>query len=148
MENNKIVLADESRIKLRFIRQQLNLSAENVAVEIGKSKAWLGQIERGKLHSIKTNNLIELLNIYKNHTENAELLKIIDEFQRQKSLWKPAIFKVKSCDKCPFFMDEYPACNFTGKLIMKMGEEENGFPSECPLCNGMIYIEREGNANE
>lgn len=69
MEQNKFKLSSEVLAQLRYMRQYMNLAAEDVSVELGKSKAWLGQIERGKLLSIKKNDLIKLLEMYTVYSE-------------------------------------------------------------------------------
>ena len=69
MEPKKYKLSPDVRTQLRFLRQQNNLAAEDVSVELGKSKAWLAQIERGKLFTIKKADLIELLKMYTNYSE-------------------------------------------------------------------------------
>lgn len=69
MEQKKYKLTPDVRTQLRFLRQQSNLAAEDVSVELGKSKAWLAQIERGKLFSIKRNDLLELLKMYTEFSE-------------------------------------------------------------------------------
>lgn len=81
MEQKKYTLSVDIRTQLRFMRQSLNLSAEDVSVELGKSKAWLGQIERGKLLSIKREDLVELLVTYTNYNHNEILYDgVLDNF--------------------------------------------------------------------
>jgi transcriptional regulator with XRE-family HTH domain len=70
MEQLKYNLTPTIKNELRFLRQKRHLAAEDVSIELGKSKAWLGQIERGKLLSIKKDDLIKLLLIYTNFTEH------------------------------------------------------------------------------
>ena len=70
MKQNSYLLTSVSRTQLRSMRKSKGFSAENVSVEIGKSKAWLGQIERGKLLSIKKDDLIKLLLIYTNYDKD------------------------------------------------------------------------------
>ena len=64
MKQTKYKLPDFVRGYLRKMRKDMQLSAEDISVELGYSKAWLGQIERGKLHSIKEADLVKLLLIY------------------------------------------------------------------------------------
>lgn len=64
MNNEKYKLTDINREHLRLIRKQRKLAAEDVSVELGFSKAWLGQIERGKLQTIKYHDLAKLMAIY------------------------------------------------------------------------------------
>ena len=64
MEQTKYFLSEECRTQLRFLRQGVKMAAEDVSVALDHSKAWLGQIERGKLQSIKKKDLVRLLSIY------------------------------------------------------------------------------------
>lgn len=59
----KYKLLDSQRNFLRERRKIKHISAENLSAQLGKSKAWLGQIERGKLFSIKETSLVDLLSI-------------------------------------------------------------------------------------
>lgn len=68
MEQKKYKLTNINRNSLRLMRKEQKLAAEDVSTRIGKSKAWLGQIERGKLQSIKKDDLSELLSIYYSNT--------------------------------------------------------------------------------
>ncbi len=64
MDDKKYKLTETNRENLRLLRKKRNLAAEDVSVELGKSKAWLGQIERGKLQSIKYSDLVKLMALY------------------------------------------------------------------------------------
>lgn len=64
MKRDKYILTEINRKDLRALRKKYNLAAEDVSVELGYSKAWLGQIERGKLQTIKQDDLAKLLSLY------------------------------------------------------------------------------------
>lgn len=64
MSQNKIRLTDEQRIKLRELRKKSKKAAEDVSVELGYSKAWLGQVERGKFQTIKQDDLLKLMAMF------------------------------------------------------------------------------------
>lgn len=70
MKQNKYILSTHVRNQLRVLRKNKCLSAENVSMELGKSKAWIEQIERGKIQSIKQDDLVKLLTIYTNFNNN------------------------------------------------------------------------------
>lgn len=76
MEQKKI-LTDIERRFLRVKRKECGYSAENVSIEMGKSKAWLGQIERGKLKTITMEDYKKLEKIYSNINEEVKLEAII-----------------------------------------------------------------------
>ena len=64
MNVNKIRLTEEQRERLREIRKNSHKAAEDISVQLGYSKAWLGQIERGKLQTIKKDDLQKLADIF------------------------------------------------------------------------------------
>lgn len=64
MSSNKIKLTDDQRKRLRELRKKANKAAEDVSVELGYSKAWLGQIERGKFQTIKQDDLLKLMTMF------------------------------------------------------------------------------------
>ena len=81
MEQKKFKLSEEVQTQLRLMRQHLNLAAEDVSTDLGKSKAWLGQIERGKLLSIKREDLVNLLLMYTTYSEHEILNKgVLENF--------------------------------------------------------------------
>ena len=59
--SNKITLTDIQRQALRTARKAANIAAEDLSVEMKYSKAWLGQLERGKFQTIKNDDLMYLL---------------------------------------------------------------------------------------
>ena len=59
----KYTLNDKHRELLRKMRNFRGLSAEEVSEKINHHKSWLGQIERGRLASIKKDDLDKLLSI-------------------------------------------------------------------------------------
>lgn len=81
MDKDKYRLSKEQREKLRKIRKEKHLAAEDVSVELGYSKAWLGQIERGKLQTIKQEELAKLIALYTdNEYKSNEMGKICEQF--------------------------------------------------------------------
>lgn len=60
---DKYILTDVHREYLKTKRQALCLSAETVSEKLNHHKSWLGQIERGRLNSIKKDDFIKLLSI-------------------------------------------------------------------------------------
>lgn len=69
MEQKKYILREKTRTQLQYLRKETKLTIEEVSLMIGKSKDWLGQIERGKLQGIKKEDLIKLLLIYTDYTK-------------------------------------------------------------------------------
>lgn len=61
---NKFILNNEIRSQLRSMRKKSKLTIEEVSAKLGKSRAWLGQIERGDLKGIKKEDLIKLTTLY------------------------------------------------------------------------------------
>lgn len=59
----KYHLYDRHRSLLKEWRVEKELSAEKVSEMLGHHKSWLGQIERGRLVSIKEDDLLNLLSI-------------------------------------------------------------------------------------
>lgn len=59
----KYTLNDNHREFLRKLRNSRQLSAEEVSEKLNHHKSWLGQIERGRLASIKKDDLDRLLSI-------------------------------------------------------------------------------------
>lgn len=59
----KYTLNDNHREFLRKLRNSRQLSAEEVSEKLDHHKSWLGQIERGRLASIKKDDLDKLLSI-------------------------------------------------------------------------------------
>lgn len=67
----KIILTDFHRNNLKELRKMKKIGAEELSTYIGHHKSWLGQIERGRLQSIKTNDLIALLSALTNYSQEA-----------------------------------------------------------------------------
>lgn len=61
---HKIILTDKQRLQLRTMRKKSKLTIEEVSAKLGKSRAWLGQIERGDLKGIKKEDLSQLMILY------------------------------------------------------------------------------------
>lgn len=59
----KYRLNEIQRAKIREKRKEQKISAETLSERINKSKAWIGQIERGRLSTIKEDDLINLLSV-------------------------------------------------------------------------------------
>ena len=141
MKQNKYILSTRNRNTLRFMRKEKGLAAEDISKQLGKSQAWLGQIERGKVQSINKDNLVKLLSIYTdcNEHEVVNIENFISTGYAEKNETEITEIKINSCVECPCFIDLYPACNLKGILIRKMTFEENSeFPNECPLKYGKI----------
>lgn len=148
MKQNKYVLSTRNRNTLRFMRKEKKFSADDISIQIGKSQAWLGQVERGKLQSIKKDDLIKLLSIYTGYSEIEVLnYSVLENFvstgYAEKTEPEIIKMKIKSCDECLCLFNSSPICKFNGVLIRKMTFKENSkFPNECPLNNGIpIQIE-------
>ena len=77
----KYELSKLSCLKLKNMRKETKLSIEEVSLMIGKSKDWLGQIERGKLQSIKKDDLMQLFMIYSKIDNTYSMDTILPMFQ-------------------------------------------------------------------
>lgn len=64
MQIEKFKLNDINRGYLRSLRKDRNMAAEDVSIELGRSKAWLGQIERGLVQTVKKYDLARIMAIY------------------------------------------------------------------------------------
>ena len=77
----KIRLTDDQRSKLREFRKNSCFAAEDISTELGFSKTWLGQIECGKIKTIKYNDLVRLINLITgNKIESDEAKEIHKQF--------------------------------------------------------------------
>ncbi len=64
MQIDKVNLTDINRGYLRKLRKDSKRAAEDVSVELGYSKAWLGQIERGLTKTVKRYDLARVMCVY------------------------------------------------------------------------------------
>lgn len=64
MQKEKHRLSNMNRTQLRKLRKGCRLAAEDISLELGYSKAWLGQLERGDLKTAKKKDLAYLLARY------------------------------------------------------------------------------------
>jgi transcriptional regulator with XRE-family HTH domain len=72
MSDDKIKLTYGMREYLRTLRNKNGIIAEDLSERIGKSQAWLAQIENGRLATIRQDDLKKILDI---------LDSSIDEFE-------------------------------------------------------------------
>ncbi|MBQ4264805.1 MAG: helix-turn-helix transcriptional regulator [Clostridia bacterium] len=80
--SNKVVLDGRHFSLIRKMRESLKESVESVSRAIGKSPAWVGQLERGRFASIKRDTLVELLKVlYRNEREKSDN-ELLERFEK------------------------------------------------------------------
>lgn len=62
-------------------KQNPQLTADYISVQVGRAKSWLSQVENGRLKSVKTNDLINVFCILKNRNkDNKKDRKYVEEY--------------------------------------------------------------------
>lgn len=93
----KYKLSKLSCIKLKNMRKETKLTIEEVSLMIGKSKDWLGQIERGKLQGIKKDDLMKLFMIYSKIDNTYSTDDLLPMFQN----FVDGLSEINNYDKTP-----------------------------------------------
>ena len=119
MKKEKYILTEINRKELRSLRKNCGIAAEDVSVELGYSKAWLGQIERGKLQTIKQDDLAKILSLYCPEWTPEEIIKkdIINNFLKYN-------FLVESMDEYLGKLRELDIADYFFKCIDQLSMDE------------------------
>lgn len=125
---NKFELNEKSRKELRTMRKKSKLTIEEVSAKLGKSRAWLGQIERGDLKTIQKNDLVELFKLYTDYPEEQiRYTDIIDNFIEEGILYT----------ECPEAYNWYEEINFITNYFFEYFDKS---ASDEEVSDKLIYI--------